>query len=99
MAKIFFGFGNKKKNPFEQMTEEELNKIMRLFEEVKKDLSKKVKKMGNTKSDRLQKIVMNDAIDSLNSNIKELYEKLEGQIESAMLEELQCIALILNTRK
>ena len=23
MAKIFFGFGNKKKNPFEQMTEEE----------------------------------------------------------------------------
>ena len=30
MAKIFFGFGNKKKNPFEQMTEEELKKIMKL---------------------------------------------------------------------
>lgn len=44
MAKIFFGFGNKKKNPFEQMTEEELKRIMRLFEEVKKDLSRKLKK-------------------------------------------------------
>ena len=43
MAKIFFGFGNKKKNPFEKMTEEELKKIMRLFEEVRKDLSRKVK--------------------------------------------------------
>ena len=86
MAKIFFGFGNKKKNPFEQMTEEELKKIMKLFEEAKKDLSKKVKKMGNTKSDRLQKIMLNDAIESLNGNIKELYEKLEGQIDSAMLD-------------
>ena len=66
MAKIFFGFGNKKKNPFEEMTEEELKKIMKLFEEAKKDLSKKVKKMGNTKSDRLQKIMLNDAIESLN---------------------------------
>ena len=86
MAKIFFGFGNKKKNPFEQMTEEELKKIMKLFEEAKKDLSKKVKKMGNTKSGRLQKIMLNDAIKSLNGNIKELYEKLEGQIDDAMLD-------------
>ena len=86
MVKIFFGFGNKKKNPFEQMTEEELKKIMKMFEEVKKDLSKKIKKMGNTKSDRLQKIMLNDAIESLNGNIKELYEKLEGQIDSAMLD-------------
>lgn len=68
------------------MAEEELKKIMKLFEEVRKDLSRKVKEMGNTKSDRLQKIVLSDAIESLNGNIKELYEKLEGQIESAMLD-------------
>ena len=37
VAKIFFGFGNKKKNPFEEMTEKELKKIIRLVKEVKKD--------------------------------------------------------------
>ena len=66
---------------FNALTKKQTEQIIKLFDSVKKDLQKDLKGLGNTKSEKLQKLQLEDAIDSLDRNIVEAYKQFEEQID------------------
>ena len=69
---------------FNALTKKQTEQIIKLFDSVKKDLQKDSKGLGNTKSEKLQKLQLEDAIDSLDKNIVEAYKQFEGQIDDSV---------------
>ena len=69
---------------FNALTKKQTEQIIKLFDSVKKDLQKDLEGLGNTKSEKLQKLQLEDAINSLDKNIVEAYKHFEGQIDDSV---------------
>lgn len=69
---------------FNALTKKQTEQIIKLFDSVKKDLQKDLEGLGNTKSEKLQKLQLEDAINSLDKNIVEAYKQFEGQIDDSV---------------
>lgn len=69
---------------FNVLTKKQTEQIIKLFDSVKKDLQKDSKGLGNTKSEKLQKLQLEDATKSLDENIIEAYKQFEGQIDDSV---------------
>ena len=61
---------------FNVLTKKQTEQIIKLFDSVKKDLQKDSKGLGNTKSEKLQKLQLEDATKSLDENIIEAFKVL-----------------------
>ena len=81
MAKLHLGDIS---GEFNVLTKKQTEQIIKLFDSVKKDLQKDLKGLGNTKSEKLQKLQVEDAINSLDKNIVEAYKHFEGQIDDSV---------------
>ena len=81
MAKLHLGDIS---GEFNVLTKKQTEQIIKLFDSVKKDLQKDLKGLGNTKSEKLQKFQVEDAINSLDKNIIEAYKQFEGQIDDSV---------------
>lgn len=69
---------------FSKLTQKQTEQIIKLFSSVKSDLQKDLERLGNTKSDKLQKLQLEDAIKSLDENIIKAYEQLGSQIDDSI---------------
>lgn len=78
---------------FNALTKKQTEQIIKLFDSVKKDLQKDLKGLGNTKSEKLQKLQLEDAIDSLDRNIVEAYKQFEGQIDDSVKSIVDAVVL------
>ena len=66
---------------FHRITKKQSEMIIRQFEYIKRNLQKQSDGLGNTTSDKLQRLQLEDAVNGLNNNIKEVYERFEGELD------------------
>lgn len=69
----------------EKQTEEQAERLIKMFERVKWNAEKQITKLGATTSDRLRKVQLKNLVQQLNLGIKEVYEKFEGQLDASIL--------------
>lgn len=76
---------------FHKITKKQTETIIRQFESVKKRLQRQLDGLGNTTSDKLQRLQLEDAIHGLNTNITEVYQRFEGELDDSIKEMAEAV--------
>lgn len=76
---------------FHKITKKQTETIIRQFESVKKRLQRQLNGLGNTTSDKLQRLQLEDAIHGLNTDIKEVYQRFEGELDDSIKEMAEAV--------
>lgn len=76
---------------FHKITKKQTETIIRQFESVKKRLQRQLDGLGNTTSDKLQRLQLEDAINGLNTNITEVYQRFEGELDDSIKEMAEAV--------
>lgn len=69
---------------FHKLTKKQSEMLIKQFNDVKTELQKKISILGNTKSAKLQKMQLEDAVSSLEQNIVQIYSQFEGELDSSI---------------
>ena len=67
---------------FHKLTKKQSEMLIKQFNGVKTELQKKISVLENTKSAKLQKMQLEDAVSSLEQNIVQIYSQFEGELDS-----------------
>ena len=76
---------------FHRLTKKQSEMLIKQFNNVKIELQKKISILGNTKSAKLQKMQLEDAINGLNTNITEVYQRFEGELDDSIKEMAEAV--------
>ena len=76
---------------FHRLTKKQSEMIIRQFESVKKSLQRQLDGIGNTTSDKLQRLQLEDAINGLNTNITEVYQRFDGELDDSIKEMAEAV--------
>ena len=76
---------------FHKITKKQTETIIRQFESVKKRLQRQLSGLGDTTSDKLQRLQLEDAINGLNTDIKEVYQHFEGELDDSIKEMAEAV--------
>ena len=76
---------------FHKITKKQTETIIRQFESVKKRLQRQLSGLGDTTSDKLQRLQLEDAINGLNTDIKEVYQRFEGELDDSIKEMAEAV--------
>lgn len=76
---------------FHRITKKQSEMIIRQFEYVKRNLQQQSDGLGSTTSDKLQRLQLEDAVNGLNNNIKEVYERFEGELDDSIKEMAEAV--------
>ena len=76
---------------FHKITKKQTEVIIRQFESVKKRLQRQLSGLGDTTSDKLQRLQLEDAINGLNTDIKEVYQRFEGELDDSIKEMAEAV--------
>ena len=69
---------------FHKLTKKQSEMLIKQFNGIKIELRKKISILGNTKSAKLQKMQLEDAVSSLEQNIVQIYSQFEGELDSSI---------------
>ena len=69
---------------FHKLTKKQSEMLIKQFNSVKIELQKKISILENTKSAKLQKMQLEDAVSSLEQNIVQIYSQFEGELDSSI---------------
>ena len=76
---------------FHKITKKQTETIIRQFESAKKRLQRQLSGLGDTTSDKLQRLQLEDAIKGLNTNITEVYQRFEGELDDSIKEMAEAV--------
>lgn len=76
---------------FHKLTKKQSEMLIKQFNSVKLKLQKQISILGNTASAKLQKMQLEDAINGLNTDIKEVYQHFEGELDDSIKEMAEAV--------
>lgn len=76
---------NKAEDVLEKMTKTQAEQLVKMFDAARKEVSEKIKLLGNTKSESLQRMQLNGLVEQLNLSIEQVYKQFEGQLSDSVV--------------
>lgn len=76
---------NKAEDVLGSISKKQAEKLVSMFDDVKKDVEKQISQLGVTTSDRLREKQLRDLVDSINSGMRDVYTQLDGQLSDSIL--------------